>query len=99
MFWLCLAIELLTVTNVCRLFFHLEGMIDVDSFSIRSVLEIIQEWFQFKEVFMEHLNNFNTISGIQNFTALLKSKDIFLPVQNLKDVKCVVTLIFLCPLI
>ena len=62
-------------------------MIDVDSFNIKSVVEIIQEWFQVKEFFMEHLNNFNIISGIQNFTALLKSKDILLPVQHLKAVK------------
>ena len=36
---------------------------------------------------MERLNNLN------NFTALLKNKDILLPVQHLKAVKCAVTLI------
>ena len=68
-------------------------MIDVDSFRIRSVVDIIQEWYQVKEVFMDHLNNFNIIAGIQNFTALLKSKDIFLLIQNLKDVKYALTVI------
>ena len=66
--------ELLTITKVCRLFFQLEDMIDVDRFRIRYVVDIIQEWFQVKEVLMEHLNNFNIIYGTQNFTALLKSK-------------------------
>ena len=66
--------ELLKITNMGRLFFHLEDMIDADSFNIRSVSEIIQELFQDKEVFMKHLNNFNIISGIQHFTALLKVK-------------------------
>ena len=47
-----------------------------------------------KRIFMEHLNKFNIISGIQNFTALLKSKDILLQLQYLKDVKCVVAVIF-----
>ena len=42
---------------------------------------------------MEHLNNFNILADIQKFTALLKSKDLFLPVQHLKDVKCAVTVI------
>ena len=42
---------------------------------------------------MEHLNNFNIIAGIQNLTALLKSKDILLPVQHLKAVKYAVTVI------
>ena len=42
---------------------------------------------------MEHLNNFNIICGIQNCTALLKSKDILLPVHHLKAVKCAVTFI------
>ena len=85
--------ELLTITNVCQLFFHLEDMIDVDSFRIRSVVEIIQELFQVKEFFVEHLNNFNIIAGIQNFTVLLKSKDICFPVQKLTDVKYAVTFI------
>ena len=66
--------ELLTITKVCRLFFQLEDMIDVDRFRIRYVVDIIQEWFQVKEFLMEHLNNFNIIYGTQNFTALLKSK-------------------------
>ena len=35
--------------------FHLEDMIDVDSFRIRFIIDIIQEWFQAKEFFMEHL--------------------------------------------
>ena len=43
---------------------------------------------------MEHLNNFNILAGIQNFTALLKSKDMLLPLQHLKAVKCAVTVIF-----
>ena len=84
---------LLNITNVWQLFFHLEYMIGVDSFRIRSVVEIIQEWFQVKEVFMESLNNFNIISDIQIFTALLKIKDILIPVQQLKPVKCAVTVI------
>ena len=37
---------------------------------------------------MEILNNFKIISGIQNFAALLKSKDFLIPVQILKSVKC-----------
>ena len=37
---------------------------------------------------MERLNNLN------NSTALLKNKDILLPVQHLKAVKCAVTVIF-----
>ena len=37
---------------------------------------------------MENLNNFKIISGIQIFTALLKSEYILLLVQHLKDVKC-----------
>ena len=37
---------------------------------------------------MEHLNNFNIIDGIQNFTELLKNEDILLLVQYLKAVKC-----------
>ena len=73
--------------------FHLEDMIDVDSFIIRSVLEIIQELLQVKGFFVEHLNNFNIIVDIKNFTELLKSKDIFLLVQNLKAVKCAVIVI------
>ena len=43
--------------------------------------------------FMEHLNTFNIISGIQNFTALLKSKDILIPVKHLEYVKCAATVI------
>ena len=43
---------------------------------------------------MEHMNNFNIIARIQNFTSILKSKDILLPLQHLKAVKCVVTVIF-----
>ena len=62
-------------------------MIDVDSFRTRSIVEIIQELYQVKKVFMEHLNNFNIISGIQNFALLLKSKDILFPVHHLKYVK------------
>ena len=73
--------------------FHLELMIDVESFRIRSVVEIIKELLQLKEVFMEHLNNFKIIAGIQNFTALLKSKYILLQVQQLKALKCAVTVI------
>ena len=46
-----------------------------------------------KKQVMEHLNNFNIIDGIQNSTALLKSKDILLLVQHLKAVKCVTTVI------
>ena len=42
---------------------------------------------------MENLNNFNIIYGIQNFTALLKSKDILLQVQHLKAVKYAVAVI------
>ena len=42
---------------------------------------------------MEHLNNFNIIAGIQNFTALIKSKEHFLLVQHLKAVKCAVAFI------
>ena len=72
--------ELLMVTNVWRLFFHLEYMIYVESFRIRYVAEIIQELFQVKEFFMENLNNFNIIACIQNFTARLKIKKILLPV-------------------
>ena len=64
--------EILTITNMFRLYSNLEDMINVESFRIGSFIEIIQEWFQVKEVFMEHLNNFNIISGIQNLTALLK---------------------------
>ena len=44
---------------------------------------------------MEHLNNFNIISGIKNFTVLLKSKDILLLVHHLKTVKCAV-IVVLC---
>ena len=43
---------------------------------------------------MGHLNNFNILAGIQNFTALLESKDILLIVQNLKAVNYVVTEIY-----
>ena len=68
-------------------------MIDVEIFRIRYVVDIIKELFQVKEVFMEHLNNFNIISGIKIFTSLLKIKDILLPVHQLKDVKCAVTII------
>ena len=82
------------ITNVCQLLFYLEYMIDVDSFSIRYVVEIVQGLFQFEEVFMENLNNFNIVAGTQNFTALLKSKHILLPVQLLKAVKCAVTVTF-----
>ena len=42
---------------------------------------------------MEHLNKFNIVAGIKNFTALLKSKYILLLIQHLKAVKCVVTVI------
>ena len=42
-------------------------MTDIDSFRIRYVVEIIQELFQVKDFFMEHLNHFNIIAGIQNF--------------------------------
>ena len=42
---------------------------------------------------MEHLNNFNIFSGIQNFTALLKSEEMLLPVQRLKAFNFVVTVI------
>ena len=42
---------------------------------------------------MENLNNFNILAGIQNFTPLIKSKDILLPVMQLKSVKCVATAI------
>ena len=42
---------------------------------------------------MEDLNNFNIISGIQNYTTLLKSKDIFLPLNHLKPVRCAFTVI------
>ena len=69
--------EILMITDVFWLLFHLEGMIDVESFRIRSVVEITQEWYQITEVFMEYLNNSNIIADIQNFTALLNSKEIF----------------------
>ena len=69
-------------------------MINVESFRIGSFIEIIQEWFQVKEVFMEHLNNFNSLAGIQILTSLLKSKDILLRVQHPKYVKCAFTVIF-----
>ena len=59
--------ELFIIKNVCWLFSHLEDMIDVDSFSIRYVIYIIHEWFQFKSFLMEHFNNFNIIAGIQKF--------------------------------
>ena len=42
---------------------------------------------------MKKLYNFNIISGIQNFIALLKSKEMFLPVQHLRAVKCAVAVI------
>ena len=42
---------------------------------------------------MENLNNVNILAGIQNFTSLIKSKDILLPVMQLKSVKCVATVI------
>ena len=42
---------------------------------------------------MEYLNNFKIISGNQNSTALMKSKDILIPVQHLNAVKIVVTAI------
>ena len=35
--------ELLTISNVCWLFFQLGDMIDADGFRISSVVEIIQE--------------------------------------------------------
>ena len=44
-------------------------------------------------IFMDHLNNFKIIAGIQNFTALLKIKYILLPVKHLKGVKCAVKVI------
>ena len=47
-----------------------------------------------QRIFMEHLNIFNIPAGIKNFTTLLKSNDILLPVQHLKAVKCAVTVIF-----
>ena len=87
--------ELSTITNVSRLIFHLEDMIDVDIFSIRFVVGIIQELFQVKEVFMEHLNKFNILACIKNSTSLLKSKDFFITLQYLKAVKCVV-IVVLC---
>ena len=93
LFWLCITMELFTITNVCGLLFHFEVMIDVDSFRIRSIIYIIQEWYQVKEVFMEHLNNFNILVGVQTFTALLKIKNILIPVQHLKNIKCAVTVI------
>ena len=71
----------------------LEDMIDVDSFSIRYVVEIIQVWFQVKEIFMEHLNNFNIISGIKSFTSLLTVEDILLLVQHLISIKYAITVI------
>ena len=74
---------MLTITNVGRIIFHLEDIIDVESFRIRSAVDIIKEWLQVKEVFMEHLNNFNVIYVIQSFTALLKSKDFFLRYSTL----------------
>ena len=93
MFRLCLTMELLKITIFCRLFFHLEDIVDFYSYNIRSAIEIIQEWFQVKEVFMEHLNNFNIISVIQNFIALLKIKDLLIPLQHHKAVKWSVTVI------
>ena len=42
---------------------------------------------------MEHFNNFIIISSIKNFTALLISKENFLPSQYFKAVKCTVTVI------
>ena len=68
-------------------------MIDVESFRIRSVIYIIQEWLQVKGFFMEHLNNFNIIASIQNFTEFIKRKDILIPVQHLQAVKWKVTVI------
>ena len=49
-------------------------MIDAEIFRIMSVAEIIKELFQVKEIFMEHLNNIDIISDIQNFAVLLKVK-------------------------
>ena len=68
-------------------------MIAVDSFRIRSVVDIIHELFQVKEVPMKYLNKFNIVAGIQNFTALLKSKDTLLPVHQLNAIKCAVAVI------
>ena len=76
--------ELLMITNVCRLLLYLEDMIYIDSFRIRSVVEITQEWFQVKEVSMERLNNFNIPAGVQNFIALIKSEEIFFRYQILR---------------
>ena len=68
-------------------------MFYVDSFRISSIVDIIQELFQVKEVLMEHLNNSNIIACIQNSTEILKSKDILLLVQHLNSVKGLVTII------
>ena len=94
MFRLCLTMELLKITIFCRLFFHLEDIVDFYSYNIRSAIEIIQEWFQVKEVFMEHLNNLNIIYGIEHCTVFLKSKEMLLPVQHLKSIKCAVKVVF-----
>ena len=85
--------EILTITNVCRLFFHLEDMIDVDNFSTRYVVDTIQEWFQVQCFSIDNLNNFNIIAGIQNFTVFLKIRDTLLLVHHIKAVKYAVTLI------
>ena len=42
---------------------------------------------------MGDLNNFIIIDGIQNFTAIIKSKETMLPLQHLKDVKRAVAVI------
>ena len=68
-------------------------MIDVENFRIRLIIEIIQELFEVKEVFMEHLNNFKNISGIKNFTALLKVKENLLLVHHLENVEYTVTVV------
>ena len=66
--------------------FHLEDMIGVDIFSIRSAVEITQELSQVKEVFIGHLNNSNILASIQKFTALLKSRDVLFLVHHLKAI-------------
>ena len=48
MFRLRLAMELLIDNHCVPIFFHLEYLINVDILRIRSVVYIIQEWYQVK---------------------------------------------------
>ena len=94
MFWLCIAMEILMITNSCWLLFYLEDIIDVDSFRIKFFEKFIQVWSQVKEFLIEHFNNFKALSDTQKFTTLLNRKDILLLVRNLKAVKFAVTSVF-----